>query len=105
MIFPSAYSEYNFYEDDGITYEYENGKFSLTKFSVMQNSKSIKMTVEKIKNDYQSSVKKYTLTFVGINSPNKVLVNGKETKNYSYENKILKINTASNELKTLELIF
>ncbi len=105
MIFPSAYSEYNFYEDDGISYEHKNGKFSLTKFSVSQNSKSIKMTVEKIKNDYQSNLKKFTLTFVGINSPNKILLNGKEIKNYSYENKMLKINTSAYEVRTLELIF
>lgn len=105
IVFPSTKSEYTFYEDDGLTYDYEKGKYSLTKFSVTQNSKLIKLTVEKIKNDYQSSVKEYNLTFVGINTPKKVLVNGNEYKNFSYENNMLKIKTGANELRTIELIY
>lgn len=105
LIFPAENSEYTFYEDDGSTYEYENGKYSLTKFSIKQNLKTIKLTYEKIKKDYQSSVKEYNLTFVGINSPKKVLVNGSEYKNFNYENNMLKIKSEAKESMTIELIY
>ncbi len=105
IIFPSAKSEYVFYEDDGISYDYENGKFSLTKFSIEQNSKSIKLSVEKIKNDYQSSVKKYNLKLVGINKPKKVFLNKNEIKEFSYQENILMLNTTVSDKIFIELIY
>ncbi|MEG8946392.1 glycoside hydrolase family 31 protein [Rosettibacter firmus] len=105
LIFPSAKSEYTFYEDDGISYDNENGKYSLTKFLIEQNSKSIKLSVEKIKNDYQSSVKKYNLKFVGIDKPRKINLNKKEIKNYSYEANTLMIDLDVSNFITLELIY
>ncbi|MEJ5352046.1 MAG: glycoside hydrolase family 31 protein [Melioribacteraceae bacterium] len=102
LVFPSAYSEYTFYEDDGLTFDYEKGNYSLTKFSINQNQKSISLNVQKIKNDYQSSVTSYSFRFVGVEKPRKVLVNKNEIKDFIYENNSLKIITKSH-LNSIEL--
>jgi len=105
LVFPSASSEYTFYEDDGLTFDYEKGNYSLIKFSINQNQKSISLNVQKIKNDYQSSVTNYSFRFVGVEKPRKVLVNKNEIKDFTYKNNSLTIITKSSELNNIELIY
>ncbi|HRT81489.1 MAG TPA: DUF5110 domain-containing protein [Bacteroidales bacterium] len=45
LIYPADESSYTLYEDDGVSYEYEKGVFSLTKFTC-RNSTSKRPTVE-----------------------------------------------------------
>jgi alpha-glucosidase len=78
LIYPSQKSQLVFYEDDGATYEYEKGKYSLTNFSLESNNKSIKLKVEKVGAGYKSSVKKYMLTFLDVSKPAGITVNNKK---------------------------
>ncbi len=77
VIFPAAKSSYAFYEDDGISYEYEKGIYSLTNFSLKKDSKSLKLNVEKTKSGYTSTVKNYLLTFVDAPKPKRISINNK----------------------------
>ncbi|MEW6702342.1 MAG: glycoside hydrolase family 31 protein, partial [Bacteroidota bacterium] len=78
VIFPSEKSEYSFYEDDGESYEYENGKYSLTKFFWETDYKIAKLQIERLKNGFESGRKNYLFTLLNTKQPKKILLNGKE---------------------------
>ena len=95
LIFPSGKSEYSLYEDDGETYKYEDGKYSLTKFSMENSAGNISLTVSKIKNGFKTDRKKYLFSFVQIDKPGKVVVDNKilpeENVKYDSSKRILDI--------------
>ncbi len=81
VIFPSQKSEYTLYEDDGLSYKYETGKYSLTKFSLDKDVKVTKLQVVKLKTDYKNDRKKYLFTFLDSKLPKKLFLNDKELPN------------------------
>jgi len=95
VIFPSEKSEYTFYEDDGQSYEYENGKNSLTKFSFEITGKTEKLQVSKLNDGFKSERKNYLFTFLDTKQPLKINLNRKELSknqtNYDSTKNILQI--------------
>ena len=77
LIFPSNKSIYTFYEDDGASYEYEKGKYNLTKMTLEKNSNAIKLHIEKIKNGFKSQLTNYLLSFLDMPKPERISVNNK----------------------------
>jgi alpha-glucosidase len=77
IIFPSNKSVFTLYQDDGTSYEYEKGKCTLTNFSLEKDSKSIRLHIEKMKNEFNSPVKNYLLTFLDTQKPKGILINNK----------------------------
>ncbi len=81
VVFPSQKSEYTLYEDDGLSYKYETGKYSLTKFSLDKDGKVTKLQVEKLKADFKNDRKKYLFTLLDTKLPKKLFLNDKELPN------------------------
>jgi alpha-glucosidase (family GH31 glycosyl hydrolase) len=44
-LYPSGKSEYTLYEDDGITFNYENGERAYTKFTMVDDGKGFALTI------------------------------------------------------------
>lgn len=63
-IYPSAKSSYTLYEDDGITYGHENGKYSLTSFTCERKESSVEINVKKEFDGYRSQRKYYFFTIL-----------------------------------------
>lgn len=59
QIYPAAKSSYTLYEDDGISYQYEKGKYSLTNFLCEKGTKSISIGITKEHNGYKNNRKLY----------------------------------------------
>jgi alpha-glucosidase len=103
LVFPAASSEYKFYEDDGVSYEYKNGKYTVTKFILDKKDKNIILTTNKEHKGYESGVKKYEFLFVGVEKPNAVIVNGNKTNDFNFENSRLSIQTPVSDNIKIEL--
>ncbi len=52
-IYPEGKGSYTLYEDDGITFECENGKFALTEFSYEENDAELAVTVAPSAGEYR----------------------------------------------------
>ncbi|MFA5805581.1 MAG: glycoside hydrolase family 31 protein [Melioribacteraceae bacterium] len=81
VVFPSQKSEYTLYEDDGQSYQYETGKYSLTKFSLEKGLKITKLQTVKLKTDFKNDRKNYLFTLLNTNLPKKIFLNDKELQN------------------------
>jgi alpha-glucosidase len=68
-IFPSAKSSYTLYEDDGISFQYEKGKYSLTTFTCEKKDAAIDLTIKKDFDGYKNDRKFYSITFAGSGKP------------------------------------
>jgi alpha-glucosidase len=66
--------EFNFYEDDGLSYDFENGKYSQRQISVKQN----KITITKSGGEFSSPFKRMKIYLHGFNELENVEVNGKK---------------------------
>ena len=59
-IYPETYGEYTLYEDDGISFDFENGIYTKTKISYSLNEGKITVSIEKIEDKYKTpSNRKY----------------------------------------------
>lgn len=63
-IYPSAKSSYTLYEDDGISYGYEKGKYSLTNVTCGKDDNSMNIDVKKEFDGYKNSRKYYLFTIL-----------------------------------------
>lgn len=77
-IFPSEKSMYTFYEDDGTSYQYKNGKFSLTKINVEKNkNKEFLISLGKAQDNFETKQNSYLMKIFGVNKPSGVSLNNK----------------------------
>jgi len=81
-IFPSGSSVYQLYEDDGITTNYKNGAFSLTKFKVDKNINSVEINVSKEKDGFDLGRKDYLFKVLDSALPERVSVNNNDLKSF-----------------------
>ena len=86
-------SSYTFYEDDGVSLEYKNGKRAETLFSVCKEDKTTKVVIGERKGSFEgmSDGREYRLDVFSEKKPLSVEVNGKKTE-FSYEDKFVIIN-------------
>ncbi len=75
-IFPSEYSGYNLYGDDGISTDYEKGEFSLTKIEAKKGEKGIDINIKKSGN-YNNNYKDFIFDIYDSASVKSVNVDGK----------------------------
>jgi alpha-glucosidase len=87
-IYPAAAGSYNFYEDDGISYKYREGKYSITEFSsqVYKNS-AIIIANEKF-NGYESGKKYYLFKILNPGSAYNISINGTASTKLTNENEL-----------------
>lgn len=81
-IYPNGHSEYELYEDDGLTREHREGIYATTLFEVDADQKGLKITIHPAKGDFDGRMKErvYLLEIHIGQAPKKVKVNGKKVK-------------------------
>jgi alpha-glucosidase len=86
-------SSYTFYEDDGVSLEYKNGKRAETLFSVCKDDKTAKVLIGERKGSFEgmSDGRVYRLDVFSDKKPLSVELNGKKTE-FSYEDKFVRVN-------------
>ncbi len=84
-VFPSPESEYSFYEDDGISYNYKKGDYSLTEFKSRLGKSSRTISINKIHNEYNTGRKDYLLRILNTSNVGNVTDNGTKLKEYPDE--------------------
>ena len=106
LIFPSSKkSEYNLYEDDGESYEFKNGSYSLIKIESQINSDKISINLEKTQTGFDSKLKKYLLKVVNVESNKSVTVNGKTIKEVVQQNGLNKFDEVYFRDKNENILF
>ena len=76
QIYPSAKSSYTLYEDDGISYNYEKGSYSLTNFTCEKKDNGLNITVKKEKDGYKGDRKNYLFKIYFAQKPSAVKAGG-----------------------------
>lgn len=104
-VFAGADNTFEMYEDDGISFDYKDGKFAITKFDLNWNKKSFKVQPT---GDLSVIPQKRTFNFEFIRFSDcdvKVLVDKKEIKaDKVYENDTIKLSIEC-ENKEIEIVF
>lgn len=109
VIFPADKSSYSLYEDDGVSYDYENGMFSITSFTFSQESNSSKLEVVKEKNGFETKRKSYLFTILNCNKPKEIvsLQFSSSEINYEYDStlRILKMKVPDKQNFSININF
>ena len=76
-------NEFSMYEDDGETLDFENGKFAVTKYKVIETGSSLIFRINKAEGDLSVIPEKrnYLLSFKGIAKCEKIIVENIEILN------------------------
>ena len=80
---------YTLYEDDGLTMDYEKGRFATTALTYQKNQKTgTTITIDPAKGEYEGQPQKraYRIELPGIAAGTRIRVNGKKTKTSYNEN-------------------
>ncbi|MGM0603819.1 MAG: glycoside hydrolase family 31 protein [Bacillota bacterium] len=96
---------YQLYDDDGISYNYQNGVYNLTEFNYQYTDNQIIFNIERKEENYQQEFKDYKLVFNNLNKdPQNIDVDGNELSEFSYsDNKLeFKVPVVINKI-TIEL--
>jgi len=90
-VFPYGQTSYTLYEDDGVTYNYENGKISAIRFDCVCDASGIVFTINPAKGSYDGmpAARTYSVEMRCDSKPSAVLINGKQLEDWKYEGNIL----------------
>lgn len=76
---------YELYDDDGISYNYENGVYNITEFEYQYTDNQIIFNIKKIEENYQQEFKDYKLIFNNLNKdPQTIYVDGNKLTEFNY---------------------
>lgn len=76
-IFPEGTSSFALYEDDGKSFEYQKGVFTITKITCSNNKKDIEINIDKPIGKYSTPAHNYAIKIHLEKAAEKILVNGK----------------------------
>lgn len=116
LIFPADSGTFNFYQDDGETMAYRQGKYSLTRFGVQPLSDTVIVNRHILHDKYDSEIKEFQLRFLNIKKmPVEVLINGstflvnalpeKYALAYLQEQKVLDITVPATDFRAVGLVW
>ncbi len=88
VVFPSSQSKYSFYEDDGISYDYKNGKYSLTEFESKRGNNSGTITIKNSHDNYDTGRKDFFLKVLNTGEVSNVSINNSSLKKFSSETEL-----------------
>lgn len=78
-------NSYTLYEDDGISYDYQQQKYNLKQFSYQKEKEKIELEINYIKNNYKTDYDKYLFKLKNINfKPSKITFRGNIVKDWEY---------------------
>jgi alpha-glucosidase len=90
LVFPSKENSFTLYEDDGISYDYKEGKYSLTGFSVDKNDSEIKLAAKKTVDKYKPGRKSFLINFFNVSTVKEVKTDGKQLTAVSSKDELQK---------------
>ncbi len=108
-IYPEDKSSYTLFEDDGISYNYEQGDIAKTLFNCVNSEDEISFTVTVEPAGYIEQLKNRNYQFEFFcKQPQKILFNGSLVDsndwNYDFENKKLEVSVNMNGVETVNLV-
>lgn len=68
-IYPGQKCEYLYYEDDGTTLDYEDGRYNIIRFDMEEHTEGYEIHVSKTYSGYDSSLDKYILNIINCFEP------------------------------------
>ena len=92
-VYPSGNSSYTLYEDDGVTFDYEQGKIAKTVFDCRQSGGRTELVVNPAEGDYNGMypARVYEVEMRLASRPGSVTVDGVKTDAWSYGDGLLKV--------------
>jgi len=85
IIFPSGHSSYSLYEDDGTSFRYRDGIYSVTRVDVdMKKDGTVSIELSKPHNRFDCRRKGYCFRVSGVTAPKGVVVSGKDIRRHEY---------------------
>jgi alpha-glucosidase len=96
---------YKLYDDDGISYNYENGVYNMTEFEYQYTDNQILFNINRKEENYQQEFKDYKMIFNNLNKdPLNIYVDGNELSEFDYSDNRLefKVPVVINKI-TIEL--
>lgn len=85
-VYPSGTSKVEYYEDDGVSFNYTRGEFLLVEYTCTKNGNTIRFEAGERKGSYNPGARTLEVRFNGVElKPSKVLWNGKELQQGSRE--------------------
>ena len=87
-VFPDKQSAYTLWEDDGRSFDYENGKIAKTHFECIDNDKETQLIISPREGSYSgiSDFRNYQIAVNFPLKPSQVLLNGNKIENWKYDN-------------------
>jgi len=96
------YNNYRLYDDDGISFDYLEGKYNLTDFSYQINENKISLKIDKLEERYKNSFKSYNFKFHNLENLNNhiesVYANNEQIRDFDLTDNKLQFQTASEKL-------
>lgn len=92
-IYPEGTSSFTMFDDDGETYEYENGAIASTLFECKDEDGKIAVTINPVKGSYKGmpESRDYALEVKTDNKPASVSLNGSRIDDWTYSDGIVKL--------------
>ena len=88
VIFPTASSNYSLYEDDGISYDYKNGKYSITSFESNLSDTNGVISIKHDYNKFNSGRKDYLLKILNTGNVSNVFDNKTKMQKFSSQTEL-----------------
>jgi hypothetical protein len=81
------------YEDDGESYEFENGAVSCTLFECKPDKKGFSIVANPVSGSFEGmpSERNYTFEIRSLSKPKKVFVNGEKSSGWTWEGDVLTV--------------
>ncbi len=88
-VYPSGISKVQYYEDDGLSFDYTKGEFRLVNYTYSKTEKGITFEISEKEGTYKPGARSYEIRFNGVKQkPSKVLWMGKIMETTSSESEL-----------------
>jgi len=105
-VYPDKKSSYTLWEDDGMTYDYEEGKFAKTRFESADSEKETEFTIFAAGGTYNGMYQSrtYELEITIPEKPARVLVNKKKISGWKYDSDKVMLTVNQNNVREKQTI-
>lgn len=105
-VYPEKKSSYTLWEDDGMTYDYEEGKFAKTRFESADSEKETEFTIVAAGGTYNGMYQSrtYELEITIPEKPARVLVNEMEISGWKYDSDKVMFTVSQNNVREKQTI-
>lgn len=92
-VYPCGKSSYTMYEDDGISYRYEDGFIAATRYDCQEADGAVKLVINATQGSFDGmpAYRDYSVEMYSEAKPAEVLLDGRPVSTWSWEDKCLKV--------------